>query len=770
LADMYKVMLSSTYDELKDHRQAVREAMLSQQMFPVAMEDDAALPDQDLIDASLAKVDESDGYVGLISYRYGQIPVCPVRNPQCLSLTELEFRRALERKIPICMFIMHDDHPVPKRELQKAQVDREKYESFLQLAKKDRIYAEFKSVQDLKAKTIQSLVKLGAALDKRAEASLPTSRDAIDLSHGSSGERLAYSGAERRGRFSESDFAKTIGHPVMVALGAALAWLTAGASGTIGPALTALLSAVGGTSFLAFSLMYRRYLGILAAGGDPKGSPERESYDTLRASLARGGLAARLYARRLSRLRDSVDDFFGDAGMADFSLLPRAFGLNEPAPLWTPRAFDRCLFLSFVYPVATIFLIWTVSGHAGPAELALGLKPDIPGLSRGLIAISAGLAGFAGWRLLHGGASSSAIKTSSRFAFGSDSSARTDALVALCAFAAAAAVTVAFGSSGAGAAAFGFALVASVASSGRVAGAISVAIAVPIALSLAFGLAGAPRATVAYAAVVTFIASTALLLLCGLAIKHRAQGKFLIFFTPAMIVACLALVAVLLPLRTWSYSGPLLLFQGLLTLITTPFNWASIGLTRALLRRGLELGGWWPYILALVNAVLASIIVVLMALAIVVAIQAFGELITRAGGVPFLPIGALFDGIIRNPAAPEYWWVYALLLATMSPSLINLMIGGASLIAGAPGLPTLLLRFMPDGNAVPVFDRTWLAVALTLQTFLGAILGVAAEAVLAFGMVAYIMPGASLDLFELAHAAADFNVPQRVFQLIGGGP
>src|SRR5262249_52757368 len=85
MADMYKIMLSSTYEELKVHRQARREGMLSQQMFPVAMEDDAALPDQDLIDASLAKVDESDGYVGLISYRYGQTPVCPERNPDCLS-------------------------------------------------------------------------------------------------------------------------------------------------------------------------------------------------------------------------------------------------------------------------------------------------------------------------------------------------------------------------------------------------------------------------------------------------------------------------------------------------------------------------------------------------------------------------------------------------------------------------------------------------------------------------------------------------------------
>jgi hypothetical protein len=63
----------------------------------------------------------------------------------------------------------------------------------------------------------------------------------------------------------------------------------------------------------------------------------------------------------------------------------------------------------------------------------------------------------------------------------------------------------------------------------------------------------------------------------------------------------------------------------------------------------------------------------------------------------------------------------------MIPSVIGLMIGGASLISGMPGLPNLLLRFMPKGKAVPAFDRTWLAITLTLQTFSGAILGVAAE-------------------------------------------
>ncbi len=198
-------------------------------------------------------------------------------------------------------------------------------------------------------------------------------------------------------------------------------------------------------------------------------------------------------------------------------------------------------------------------------------------------------------------------------------------------------------------------------------------------------------------------------------------------------------------------------------------------MTRALLPRGLELGGWWPYFLALVNALLAAVIVTLLTLTMVVAVQAFDEVITHAGGDPVLPLGLLFDGIAHTPEAPVYWWIYALLLATMSPSLINLMTGGASMIAGVPGLPSLLLRFMPVGKAVPVFDRTWLAIVLTLQTFFGAILGIAAEAFLAVGVIRYLMPFVGPDLLAQARAVAAFDLPARVggflvtLQLPGGG-
>jgi hypothetical protein len=59
----------------------------------------------------------------------------------------------------------------------------------------------------------------------------------------------------------------------------------------------------------------------------------------------------------------------------------------------------------------------------------------------------------------------------------------------------------------------------------------------------------------------------------------------------------------------------------------------------------------------------------------------------------------------------------------------------------------LLLRFMPAGKAVPAFDRTWLALALTCQAFVGAFLGIAAQFVLAIGVIFYVLPSMALELW-----------------------
>jgi hypothetical protein len=235
-----------------------------------------------------------------------------------------------------------------------------------------------------------------------------------------------------------------------------------------------------------------------------------------------------------------------------------------------------------------------------------------------------------------------------------------------------------------------------------------------------------------------------------------------------MIVACLAAADLQPPPELWQLVGPLLLFVGLLTLLNAPFDWASLGLTRALLRRGLELGGWWPYLLALVDAALAGAIIALLALTLVIGVQAFDELAVHGGGNPVLPLDTLFDGIAKNPAAPEYWWAYALLLSSMIPSIINLAIGGAALMRGIPSVPRLLLRWVPEGREVPDYRRPLAALVLTGQMFAGAFLGIAAQGLLVWGLIFHVMPRIGLDLLDMARAVAKFDVPLRAYQLFAG--
>jgi hypothetical protein len=228
------------------------------------------------------------------------------------------------------------------------------------------------------------------------------------------------------------------------------------------------------------------------------------------------------------------------------------------------------------------------------------------------------------------------------------------------------------------------------------------------------GLSGERRGGVGACVIVAVLVGV--LWASTIAISRGRQGPFLSFFVAAMIAACLMEARLLSSLDGWDRAGPLLLFIGLLTLLNAPFDWASLGLTRALLRRGLELGGWWPYGLALVDAGLAAVIIAALGLTMVVGVQAFDALAVRGGGAAVLPLQPLFTGIATHPSVPEYWWLYALLLSTMIPSLVNLVIGGTSLIRGLPGVPSLLLRYIPERGGVLKWDPHWIATVLTAQS------------------------------------------------------
>jgi len=167
MADVvFKVMVSSNFQELQQERAAVRDAILGQGMLPLMMETDSAIPDRGIITNSLKMVDEADGYVVLISnYRYGRICDDPERNSKEFSTTELEFDHAEKRGLPVCVYLMDEalPAPIPPAQVQAEAATAPRLQAFRERASHhSRITATFTSSADLKAKVTQTLAALKA--------------------------------------------------------------------------------------------------------------------------------------------------------------------------------------------------------------------------------------------------------------------------------------------------------------------------------------------------------------------------------------------------------------------------------------------------------------------------------------------------------------------------------------------------------------------------------------------------------------------------------
>src|SRR3989440_12989325 len=115
MAEHIDVMISSTARDLPAHRKEAMDACLRQGMHPIMMEHLPA-SDADAIKASLDMVDEAEIYLGIFAHRYGYTP-----KGHNISITEMEYNRAVERGIPRLIFLMHDDHPIKVADVEKGE-------------------------------------------------------------------------------------------------------------------------------------------------------------------------------------------------------------------------------------------------------------------------------------------------------------------------------------------------------------------------------------------------------------------------------------------------------------------------------------------------------------------------------------------------------------------------------------------------------------------------------------------------------------------------
>ena len=113
---MATIYLSSTYADLKDHREVVYRALRRLGHDVRAMEDYVAADERPLVKC-LADVAACDIYVGILAWRYGFVP--REDNPDGRSITELEYRRAGETGKPRLIFLLEEEAAWPRKFVDK---------------------------------------------------------------------------------------------------------------------------------------------------------------------------------------------------------------------------------------------------------------------------------------------------------------------------------------------------------------------------------------------------------------------------------------------------------------------------------------------------------------------------------------------------------------------------------------------------------------------------------------------------------------------------
>jgi tetratricopeptide (TPR) repeat protein len=171
------IMLSSTFTDLKEHRQRATQAIEKFGYRANVMEYDGARADANVIESSLKMVRDSAGYICVISLKYGQTPFDPDENPDRLSISELEFNEAMRLGRPIVLFVMDDEHLIRKADIESNPGKLEKLDAFRERAKRlgdrsevERVYEMFETLDQFSTAAAIAVGRLIQHLERKALA------------------------------------------------------------------------------------------------------------------------------------------------------------------------------------------------------------------------------------------------------------------------------------------------------------------------------------------------------------------------------------------------------------------------------------------------------------------------------------------------------------------------------------------------------------------------------------------------------------------------
>ena len=151
----YQIFISSTYKDLIDERNKVRDVILSMYHFPIGMEMFNAA-DEEQWEIIKETIDSSDYYILVIGKRYGTVIQ---DGPNAgISYTEKEFKYAKSIGVPVLAFIKNDTAITSdKIDLEPGKI--EKLKNFVETVKDKREVDWFSTVDELGTKVTLALYK-----------------------------------------------------------------------------------------------------------------------------------------------------------------------------------------------------------------------------------------------------------------------------------------------------------------------------------------------------------------------------------------------------------------------------------------------------------------------------------------------------------------------------------------------------------------------------------------------------------------------------------
>jgi hypothetical protein len=139
----YQVFISSTYSDLVNERKAVEETIIRSGDIPVGMEAFPAADDEQF-EFIKTVIDSCDYYVLIVAGRYG------TQSDDGMSYTEKEFHYAVQKSIPVLLFLHANPGTLAANNSEKSEEGRKKLADFIELASAKRIRKNWENIDALK--------------------------------------------------------------------------------------------------------------------------------------------------------------------------------------------------------------------------------------------------------------------------------------------------------------------------------------------------------------------------------------------------------------------------------------------------------------------------------------------------------------------------------------------------------------------------------------------------------------------------------------------